>query len=344
MATNKPVFYRSVTEITNRAAELGLASDQFVTGCNRGVANGAIGINTGDFDPKSTDFARITHFAGPVSYIGKLEEAVANFEDNMWGITGAQLPALETSTRVGFDVSTGITAAGADYGTLPVTNYTGGDIPDGGWAWGFEATGGAIEAPVIDAGPAQQLEAGDENGTYATVQLAGTSTPGTDPAPTYYWSILSGIPDNNLSTWSDRTSLTSTFKPASYPLTAGDIIVLALTATVDDGPPVVDTVELTYIGFGTLPIVDAGGPYTYSLPLPDAIPLSGSVTPGSDLNPTIVWALPQGADFTGTFVDQFNPVTTFTLTSVGVQPVTLALIAISSDMIPVDDEVTITEV
>jgi hypothetical protein len=181
MATNKPVFYRSITQIINRAAELGLASDQFVSGCNRGVANGAIGINTGDFDPKATDFARISHFAGPVSYIGKLEEAVANFEDNMWGIPGNQLPALETAVRVGFDVSTGITAAGADYGTLPVTNYTGGDIPDGGWAWGFEAVGGSIVAPIIDAGPNQFFQSPDEPNNWATMTMAGTSTPGLTP-------------------------------------------------------------------------------------------------------------------------------------------------------------------
>jgi hypothetical protein len=348
MATNKPVFYRSVTEITARAAELGLASDQFVTGCNRGVANGAIGINTGDFDPKVTDFAHITHFAGPVSYIGKLEEAIANFEDNMWGITGAQLPALETSTRVGFDVAAGDTAPDADYGTLPVTNYTGKTIPAGSWAWGFEAAGGAIEAPIVDAGPPLQFGIIDEPFNYTMMQLAGDVTPGTDPAPTYYWSILQGIPDDGNSVWSDRTSLTSTFKPAGYPLNAGQTITLALTTTVDDGPPVVDTVELTYIGYGDLPTVDAGGPYNYSLPLPDAIQLSGTVTPGqtpeSDPNPFYTWGLPSGVDFTGTFDNATSLTAIFTLTSVGVDPVEVALIAFPSGMIPVEDTAPVTEV
>jgi hypothetical protein len=246
MATNKPVFYRSTTQIIARAAELDTVTDQFVTGCNRGVANGAIGINTGDFDPKASDFARDSHFAGPVSYIGKLEEAVANFEDNMWGIPGAQLPALETSVRVGFDVAASDTAPDADYGTLPVTNYTGQTIPAGSWAWGFEAAGGSPVPPIIDAGPDQTFTYLIEAPDYEVIQLAGTSTPGTDAGVTYNWIIISGIPDNNLTVWSDRTSLTSTVKFAGYPLTFGEVITLGLVATPNDGPQVLSLVNMTY--------------------------------------------------------------------------------------------------
>jgi hypothetical protein len=226
MATNKPVFYRSVTQITDRAAELNVGTGPFVTGCNRGVANGAIGINTGDFDPKASDFARDSHFAGPVSYIGKLEEAVANFEDNMWGITGAQLPALETSTRVGFDVAASDTAPDADYGTLPVTNYTGQTIPAGSWAWGFEAAGGDPVAPIVSAGGPYFW------GSPTPLAVTGTVVVGTDLNPELLWTATVA------GTWTTPTELTATFNPTDFP--NGGFIV-TLTATPDDGPPVSDS-------------------------------------------------------------------------------------------------------
>jgi hypothetical protein len=233
MAINKPVFYRSVTEIEARAAEMGIGSDQFVTGCNRGVANGAIGINTGDFDPKESDFPHITHFAGPVSYIGKLESAVAEFEDNMYGITGEQLPTLDTAVRVGFDIAASATAPDADYGSLPLTNYTGKTIPAGGWAWGFEAVGGSIVAPIVDAGPDVVT------GGSLSVTLDGAVTPGTDLNPIILWTVVSS-PFNDQGTFQDDSSLTSIF--------IGEwsgVYILALTATPNDGPPVIDTVSLT---------------------------------------------------------------------------------------------------
>jgi hypothetical protein len=241
MATNKPVFYRSVTQIIARAAELNVVTGQFVDGCNRGVANGAIGINTGDFDPKASDFARDSHFAGPVSYIGKLEEAVANFEDNMWGITGAQLPTLATSTRVGFDVAASDTAPDADYGTLPVTNYTGQTIPAGSWAWGFEAVGGDPAPPIVDAGGPYFSSLIDEPPNFTLVQLAGLVTPGTDPAPTYLWSIFGG---DGTGTFDDDTSLTAIFDPV-FTIPGSGIITLSLVATTIDSPPVVSLATVT---------------------------------------------------------------------------------------------------
>jgi hypothetical protein len=232
MAINKPVFYRSITEIEARAAEMSVGSDQFVTGCNRGVANGAIGINTGDFDPKASDFPRITNFAGPVSYIGKLESAVAEFEDNMYGITGEQLPALDTATRVGFDTAASATAPDADYGSLPLTNYTGKTIPADGWAWGFEAVGGDPVAPIVDAGP---------GGTdFSTFPLNGSVTVGSDPSPIILWSIFSA----HTGTFDDASNPVTNFNR----LTGFSELILVLTVTPNDGPPVSDTVSFDIVG------------------------------------------------------------------------------------------------
>jgi hypothetical protein len=234
MAINKPVFYRSVTEIEARAAEMGIGSGQFVTGCNRGVANGAIGINTGDYDPKESNFPHITHFAGPVSYIGKLESAVAEFEDNMYGITGDQLPALDTAVRVGFDTAASATAPDADYGSLPLTNYTGKTIPADGWAWGFEAVGGDPVAPIVDAGPS-----GDTFGSM-TATLDGTLTVGTDLNPALLWTIVSG---------GTGTFTTPTEVDTQFTADSASGYTFALTATPNDGPPVLDTASWT-IGIG----------------------------------------------------------------------------------------------
>ena len=245
MATNKPVFYRSLAEIQRRITDSDIWNgDSFVTGCNRGVANGAIGINTGDYDPKETDFSRdAPRWATPASYIGKLDQAQTDMEDRMVGLTTTGDQSGSVALGVGFDTAASDTAADADYGTLPLTNYTGETIPAGGWAWGFEAAGGDPSPPVIDAGPDGTFWTNDELPNYQVIQLAGTSTPGTDPAPTYYWTIVGGIPDNGLTVWSDRTSLTSTVKFAGYSRPIGTVFTLALVATTNDTADVVDIVN-----------------------------------------------------------------------------------------------------
>jgi hypothetical protein len=117
MATNKPIFYRSITEIEARATEIGIAAGQFTSGCNRGVANGAIGINTGDYDPKETDFSRSVRWSGIASYIGRLDEAETSFETRMVGLTNTDDQPSEIAVSVGFDTAASDTAPGADYGT-----------------------------------------------------------------------------------------------------------------------------------------------------------------------------------------------------------------------------------
>ena len=106
----------------------------------------------------------------------------------------------------------------------------------------------AAVPPIIDAGPDGTFQYGGEFPP-PVIQLAGTSIPGTDPAPTYYWTIVSGITDNNLTTWSDRTSLTTTVQFGNYTRPNGTQFILALTATTNDTSQVVDIVIYTKTGF-----------------------------------------------------------------------------------------------
>ena len=232
MATNKPVFYRAVSTIIDRAAEIGTDTGQFINGANRGVASGAIGINTGDYNPKAEDFSRDDpRYASPASYVGHLADAVTNNEDQMWGLKDADDQSAEVAGVVGFDYATADAAPDAEYGSsLVLTNYTGKTIPADGWAWGFEAAGGDPVAPIVDAG-ADMLSIPS-----ITVTLEGVVTPGTDPDPDILWTIVSGF-----GTFSDAASPTS-----SFTLTQGAFVTLALTASPDDGPPVSDTVQLGF--------------------------------------------------------------------------------------------------
>ena len=252
MATNKPVFYRSLAEIQRRIPDAPQWNgDSFITGCNRGVASGAIGINTGDYDPKATDFARnAPRWATPASYIGQYDQAVADMEDRMVGLTTTDDQINVVATGVGFDTAASDTAADADYGTLPVTNYTGKTIPSGGWAWGFEAAGGDPTPPTSDGGGPYTFNVLDEKPNYTTVTLTGTSVAGTDPAPTYYWAIISGVVDDGLNTWTGRDTLNATFKSRGVSYTTGHVITMALIVTPNDGPAVASQlVTLTYVGF-----------------------------------------------------------------------------------------------
>ena len=237
MATNKPVFYRAVSTIIDRADQLGVPTGQFIDGCNRGVANGAIGINTGDYNPKESDFSRgDPRYASPASYVGHLAEAVTNNEDQMWGLTDADDQSAELAGIVGFDYATADTAADAEYGSsLVLTNYTGKTIPEDGWAWGFEAAGGDPVAPIVDAG-----------GPYAgfnNILLAGSLTAGTDPDPAISWSVIG--PAGTVATFTNGDTTTPTFV---WTALTNSAITVAITVTPNDGPPVTDTAIINISG------------------------------------------------------------------------------------------------
>ena len=237
IAPNKPVFYRSSAEILARADELGVNTGQFVFGCNRGVANGAIGVNTGDYDPKIQDFDRDTpHYGISASYIGKKESAEAAFENRMVGLPNPDDRDVDIALSVGYSSVTTAPAAPLEtYGTVIVlTNYTGTTLEVGHWAWGLEAAGGAVVAPIVDAGGPFYAwgQSGDE-------QLLGSVVVGTDPDPDLMWTVLSG---DGIYSFSDPTILNPIITDSTN---GGWTTVVVLTVTPNDGPAVSDTASIS---------------------------------------------------------------------------------------------------
>lgn len=87
---------------------------------------------------------------------------------------------------------------------------------------------------------------------------------------------------------------------------------------------------------GTLPTVDAGGPYEGKR-FVEAI-LDATVTPGSDASPTYAWTITEGGD--GTFEDNTVLDVVFTPETAG--PYTLLLTVSTTDTNDVTDEATFT--
>ena len=225
LAPNKPVFYRSTPVITARAAQLGVNISQFTNGCNRGVANGAIGVNTGEFNPKASDFNRTIRYGVSASYIGQREAAVTANEDRLWAIPG--FDQAVTAVQVGFNSAASSTAPLATYGTTIVCeNHTGSTMPAGSWAWGLVATAVPVP-PTVDAGGPYFA-----GGINQAVSLDGTVTAGTGSIVSTLWTVVSG----GAGTFGNASAVDTTFTN-----TTGGNITLLLTATPSDGPAVSDT-------------------------------------------------------------------------------------------------------
>ena len=249
-APNKPVFYRSITAINIRVGELGVAAIQFINGCNRGVASGGIGPNTGGYNPKATDVAHDSNWSGVTSYIGQREQAIASKGTRLWGLPNDTEDQLsEQAVSLGFNSAASDTDPDAIYGDgIVLSNKTGTVMPSGAWAWGFEAEGGTLVPPTGDAGGPYTFTAIDGKTDYEIVQINATVTPGTDPEPTYYWAIVDGIPDNERTIWTDRDTLSPTIKPGAFHMKTGDVIILALIIKTADTPTVTAFAQLTYVG------------------------------------------------------------------------------------------------
>jgi hypothetical protein len=234
-APNKPVFYRSAAAIQARSTQLGKLVEQFTNGCNRGVASGAIGVNTGEFNPKTTDFNRVLRYGVSASYIGQREAAVTANEDRLWALPDAGNQAT-TAVQVGFNTAASSTAPLANYGTTIVcANHTGLTMPAGSWAWGL-VTGAAPVPPVVEAGPTYF-----NTTPFTPILLSQTTlTVGTDPSPLIKWTVFAG----GTGTFSNDTILqpifTGTFTTSEY--------TLMITVTPNDGPAVIDTVIVTSDG------------------------------------------------------------------------------------------------
>ena len=153
-------------------------------------------------------------------------------------------------------------------------------------------------APTVDAGGPYNGPSGQATALDATV------TPGTDPTPVLLWTIDSG----GAGSFSNDAIEDPTFTP-TFP-TVGPY-VLRLTVTPSDGPAVFDTAN--FESDPVAPTVDAGGPYAGDVATP--IALNGTVTPGTDPAPTLLWTIDSGG--TGTFSDDTIEDPTFTADGIG---------------------------
>lgn len=173
------------------------------------------------------------------------------------------------------------------------------DQPDQFTSGNFESES-VFVAPTVDAG-------GPYNGDVdVATALNATVTPGSDPTPVLTWTIDSG-PGGGVFLPS-----ASVEDPTFTPDAVGSY-VLKLEANPSDGSPVSDTANFESDAVIVAPTVDAGGPYAGDVSVP--IALNGTVTPGSDPAPTLLWTIDSGG--TGTFSDDTIEDPTFTADVIG---------------------------
>lgn len=128
MALNLPTYYRDSAVRTSRGAEVPTAS--FTDGCNDGGCAGpGIGINTGDKNPKPSDWWRpVARTYGASQYIGLTPGANGRIET----ISGA-----DVNNQVCFVVATaGVAIDAVIDATSGAVNKTGAALITGDWAWG----------------------------------------------------------------------------------------------------------------------------------------------------------------------------------------------------------------
>lgn len=124
MSNNLPVYALDAAEVVTRSSEVPDAD--FANGMNKGACIHGIGINTGSYDPKDTDWARIEdtaahqtqHIGGSLFDINTVNGADINNE-----VAFVQADANTIDNAV-MDIATG------------AINRTGGTVPANAWAWG----------------------------------------------------------------------------------------------------------------------------------------------------------------------------------------------------------------
>lgn len=129
MATNLVTYYVDSTLKTARESDVPLAN--FDNGANNAASNAVgIGINTGDYDPKASDWRRTEQMMDS-QFIGE-DASGLNCIDGTFGATAL----------VGFSVTAGDIApdgtidADVDGSGFAIVNRTGVTIPTGSWAFG----------------------------------------------------------------------------------------------------------------------------------------------------------------------------------------------------------------
>ena len=115
---NLPTFYKAA----DRSAEV--TGADWAGGVNTGGSNSpGIGVNTGDYDPKVSDWSQDERDPQNGQLLG----------DTAAPITAVQ--GADVNDQLSFVQATGDTAPDADIIT-GVVNRTGKTIPNGSWAWG----------------------------------------------------------------------------------------------------------------------------------------------------------------------------------------------------------------
>ena len=130
MAINQPTVYHDSGVRAEREPEVPVAS--FVDGANPGASNAAgIGINTGDYGPKDTDWPHMDARIQDSQYIGTDPSGV-NAPYDVLGV-GTLVAWSQANGDVAPDGIIDVDVGGTGFASI---NRTGKTIPDGEWTWG----------------------------------------------------------------------------------------------------------------------------------------------------------------------------------------------------------------
>lgn len=123
MAQNLPTFF--IDNTLKRTGEVDLAD--WDGGMNRAASCAPlVGANTGDYDPKESDWARIKIPQGYSQHIGV--DSGVNDKVTLYR------SEVDDNDQLGFSQATADTPPGGTFDGLK--NETGKTIPAGSWAWG----------------------------------------------------------------------------------------------------------------------------------------------------------------------------------------------------------------
>lgn len=129
MTTNLVTYYIDSTARTARESEVPLAA--FDNGMNDAASNApGIGVNTGDYDPKASDWPRIERMQD--SQIFGEDASGLNCIDATFGAT-ALVGFSQAAAPVVADGDIDIDVGGSGFA---IVNRTGVTIPAGAWCWG----------------------------------------------------------------------------------------------------------------------------------------------------------------------------------------------------------------
>jgi hypothetical protein len=132
MALNLPTYYLDSAEVTARSAEVPDAD--FAGGMNKGASNApGVGVNTGDYDPKVSDWPRPAVQPTTVQDSNKIGGVATglNVVDATFGDTALCAFVEALTGAIAPDGIIENNVAG-----FAMINRTGKTIPQNSWAWG----------------------------------------------------------------------------------------------------------------------------------------------------------------------------------------------------------------